>query len=125
METKRIYESNLVGGSSCKTQVWPVSSTQAVYSHDVNGDLPDGVEPILEDRLQVIEAKLTELENKLKAIEDALSGGSSDGGGDGSSVVIPKVSAISLEDIRALIAEGDSGDIIECSSAEDDGVTNG
>lgn len=118
METRKIYERDLVGGSSCKTQVWPVSSTQAVYSHDVNGNLPDGVEPILEDRLQVIEATLKKLEKRLKAIEDALEKLKDE---ESEEIEIPKVTAISLEDIRSLIAEGDSVDeLVECSSAEEE-----
>ena len=54
---KTLNEQELVGGNS-NTKVYPRTTTQAVYSQDGDGNVPEGVEPLLEDRLQGIETRV-------------------------------------------------------------------
>lgn len=51
---KILKEDQLVGGTD-NTPVYPVSSTQAIYCQDSEGNVPQGVKPKLEDRLRDIE----------------------------------------------------------------------
>lgn len=68
---RKIKDKDLIGGV-CDTVIYPVTSTSAVCSLDAEGNPIEGVEPVLEDRLQDIEGDLEELKNN--------SGGSSSGG---------------------------------------------
>lgn len=62
---KILKENELIGGVD-NTDVYPISSTQAIYSQDEDGKIPKGVvHPKLEDRLEDIEAKEVEIENNL------------------------------------------------------------
>ncbi len=54
---KTLKNNELVGGTD-ETPVYPVSSTQAIYSQDNSGDTPEGKPKKLEDRLQSIEETL-------------------------------------------------------------------
>ena len=59
----KIKESELIGGVS-NDDLYPVTSTQAVYSQGSDGSKPYGVAKILEDRLQEGEQSLNNLSDK-------------------------------------------------------------
>lgn len=54
---KTLKNNELIGGTD-ETPVYPVSSTQAIYSQNDSGDTPEGKPKKLEDRLQSIEETL-------------------------------------------------------------------
>lgn len=70
---KVLKENELAGGTD-NTSVYPVSSTQAIYSQDKDGKIPTGIShPKLEDRLQDIEAlKANKIDIYTKAETDSL-----------------------------------------------------
>lgn len=57
---RTLKDKHLVGGM-CDTQIYPETSTSAVYSTDKYCNPIDGVEYVLEDRLQDIEQNAEEL----------------------------------------------------------------
>lgn len=59
----KIKESELIGGTS-NDDLYPVTSTQAIYSQGSDGSKPYGVAKILEDRLQEGEQSLNNLSDK-------------------------------------------------------------
>lgn len=70
---RKLKDLHLVGGV-CDVQIYPETSTSAVYSRDKDDNPIEGVADILEDRLEDIEGKLTELsergECECKALTD-------------------------------------------------------
>ena len=52
-----LKDNKLIGGTD-NTEVYPITSTQAVYCQDPSGAVPVGRKPKLEDRLKDIEAHL-------------------------------------------------------------------
>lgn len=67
---KTLKENELYGGKDNNT-IYPVTTTQAVFSQDKTGNIPEGVEYKLEDRLQ-------EDENKVKALDKKVTDNSDD-----------------------------------------------
>lgn len=57
---KKLKENELVGGKDI-TDVYPISSTQAIYRQDPEGLAPENVPQLLEESLQDIEKKLLTL----------------------------------------------------------------
>ena len=55
-----LKNSNLVGGTD-DTIVYPVTTTQAVFSQGANGEVPSGKKKRLEDRLQKIEGDILDI----------------------------------------------------------------
>lgn len=62
---KTLKENELIGGRD-NTDVYAVSSTQAIFSQDESGKTPDGVEFKLEDRLKRHEADIEALNKKME-----------------------------------------------------------
>lgn len=59
---KTLKDNELMGGTD-NTDVYPITSTQAVYCQDTSGAVPQGKKPKLEDRL-------TDIENSIEDIAD-------------------------------------------------------
>lgn len=78
---KILKEDQLVGGTD-NTPVYPVSSTQAIYCQDSEGNVPQGVKPKLEDRLRDIENSISEVTITQPTVPDISTSISSDGASD-------------------------------------------
>lgn len=57
---KTLKDNELIGGQDT-TDVYPITSTQAVYSQKKNGSAPEGKKALLEERLTDIESQIEEL----------------------------------------------------------------
>lgn len=73
---KTLKENELFGGQD-NVEIYPVSTTQAIFSQKENGGIPEGVEYKLEDRLQENEKNTkklldsyTKIVEKLLELED-------------------------------------------------------
>lgn len=60
---KTLKDNELMGGAD-NSDVYPVSSTQAIYSQTSDGLAPEGVKRKLEDRLVDIESDITDLQER-------------------------------------------------------------
>lgn len=71
---KTLKDNEYIGGTD-NTDVYPVTSTQAVFSQDSDGKTPDGVQSNLEDRLQEDEADIKELKESVGDKQEKLVSG--------------------------------------------------
>lgn len=67
---KTLKENELMGGME-NEDLYPISSTQAIFSQDSDGAFPKGVKPLLEDRLKDHEALLAKHTSEIKNIANA------------------------------------------------------
>ena len=67
---KTLKENELMGGME-NGDLYPISSTQAIFSQDSDGAFPKGVKPLLEDRLKDHEALLAKHTSEIKNIVNA------------------------------------------------------
>lgn len=65
---KTLKDNELIGGTD-NTDVYPISSTQAIYSQDKDGKTPDGVPKLLEDRLKQGESDIDNIQEDLTVLE--------------------------------------------------------
>lgn len=65
---KTLKDNELIGGTD-NTDVYPISSTQAIYSQDKDGNTPAGVPKLLEDRLKQGESDIDNIEEGLSILE--------------------------------------------------------
>lgn len=97
---KTLKDNEYIGGTD-NTDVYPVTTTQAVFSQDENGKVPDGVKhQKLEDRLQDDEADIKELKEGADNKQDKLVSGSN----------IKTINGESLLGSGDIIIEGGNGD---------------